>query len=292
MEQQVLLWKNRGKFFDYKGNNIFYIKEGTGPNLLILHGYPYNTFEWKMVWDQLINKYAIVALDYLGMGFSDKPKNHVYSYKEHCETINYLMKRLNINELHILSNDLGVSIAQELLAKDLLNENEFKINSVAFMNGGLFMDVYKPRFIQRLLSQSPKPIGKIISRIISKKKVNRSVKELFGPNTQPDDQLLDKLWEILNYNDGKAITYLIGRLVFDKVNHQQKWINTMKATKIPMCYICGPYDPNSGITMANRYLEIVPKPNVKLLEEHIGHWPQLEDPEGVIKAYAEFRERI
>lgn len=292
MEQQVLLWKTKGKFFDYKGNKIFYIKEGIGPTLLILHGYPYNTFEWKMVWDQLIKKYAIVALDYLGMGFSDKPKNHVYSYQEHSEIINYLMKRLNINELHILSHDLGVSIAQELLARDLLNENEFKINSVAFMNGGLFMDVYKPRLIQRLLSQSPKLIGKVISRIISKEKVNKSVKELFGPNTQPDDQLLDKLWEILNYNDGKAITYLIGRLVFDKINHQHKWINAMKTTTIPMCYICGPYDPNSGFIMANRYLEIVPNPNVKLLEEHIGHWPQLEDPEGVIKAYAEFRERI
>lgn len=292
MEQQVLLWKNKGKFFDYKGNKIFYIKEGTGPNLLILHGYPYNTFEWKMVWDQLIKKYAIVALDYLGMGFSDKPKNHEYSYKEHSEIINYLMKRLNINELHILSHDLGVSIAQDLLTRDLLNENEFKINSAAFMNGGLFMDVYKPRFIQRLLSQSPKPIGKVISKIISKNKVTKSVKEVFGPNTQPDNQLLDKLWEILNYNDGKAITYLIGRLVFDKVNHQQKWINAMITTKIPMCYICGPYDPNSGIKMANRYLEIVPNPNVKLLGEHIGHWPQLEDPEGVIKAYAEFREGV
>lgn len=292
MNQQVILWKNKGDFFKYKGNKIFYIKEGNGPNLLILHGYPYNTFDWKMVWGQLSKKYSIVALDYLGMGFSDKPKNHVYSYKEHCEIINYLMKHLKINELHILSHDLGVSIAQELLARDLLNVNEFKINSVVFMNGGLFMDVYKPRFIQRLLSQSPKPIGKVISRIISKNKINKSVKGVFGPNTQPDEQLLDELWEILNYNDGKSITYLIGRLVFDKVNHQERWISAMKTTKIPMCYICGPYDPNSGIIMANRYLEIVPNPIVKLLNENIGHWPQLEDPDSVIKSYTEFRESI
>jgi len=292
MDNAVITWKKKGKFVEIFGHQIFYLQEGKGPNLLILHGYPYNTFEWKSVWPSLAQQYHIIALDYLGMGFSDKPQNHVYSFHEHCEIVKYFLNYLGIKETHILSHDLGVSIGQELIARAEKGENNFKIQSLAYMNGGLFMDVYQPRFIQKLLSQSPKPIGKLLSKLLSKKKLDKAIKSVFGPDTQPSEVLLKQFWEILNYKEGKSIAYLIGRLVFDKVNHQDKWIKAMQTTKVPMCFINGPYDPNSGIHMANRYKELIPNPNVKLLNAKIGHWPQIEDPNGVLDAYFQFREEI
>ena len=292
MNQEVLSWKNKGKTFNINGHEIFYIQEGEGPNLLILHGYPYNTFEWKLVWKEFIKYNNVITFDYLGMGFSDKPKNHVYSFKEHCEITNEVLNRLGVEETHILSHDLGVSIAQELIARDLLEKNSFTIQSLVYMNGGLFMDTYQPRMIQRLLSQSPKLIGKLLSNLLSKPKLDKAIKTVFGPETQPSELLLTQFWDIINYKDGKSIAYLIGRLVFDKVNHQEKWIHAMQTTTIPMCFINGPFDPNSGIHMANRYKELIPNPNVKLLDEKIGHWPQLEDPQGVLDAYFSFRKEI
>jgi len=292
MNNEVLAWQNKGKILPIKGHDIFYIKEGNGPNLLILHGYPYNTFEWKFVWEELVQNYTVIAFDYLGMGFSDKPKNHQYSFNEHCEIVNDILTYLDVQETHILSHDLGVSIAQELIARDLNGLNKFRINSLVYMNGGLFMDVYKPRFIQRLLSQSPKPIGQLMSNLLSKKKLDKAIKSVFGPDTQPTKLILQQFWDILNFKDGKSIAYLIGRLVFDKVNHQEKWINAMQTTDIPMCFINGPFDPNSGIHMANRYKELIPNPNVKLLSNNIGHWPQVEDPIGVLNAYFQFRKEI
>ncbi|UPT69851.1 MAG: alpha/beta hydrolase [Flavobacterium sp. JAD_PAG50586_2] len=59
-----------------------------------------------------------------------------------------------------------------------------------------------------------------------------------------------------------------------------------------MCYICGPYDPNSGIYMARRYDELIPNSSVFLLDKYIGHWPQLEDQENMLKAYYEFLSKI
>lgn len=292
MDKEVVAWKNKGRTIDVNGHQIFYIKEGSGPNLLILHGYPFNTFEWKSVWENLVKNNTVFTFDYLGMGFSDKPKDHDYSFHEHCEIVNFLVELWGIEQTHILSHDLGVSIVQELLARDLASQNCFKIQSVVFMNGGLFMDSYKPRMIQRLLSQSPKPIGKLLSNLLTKKKLEKSVKSVFGPNTQPTNQLINQFWDILNYNDGKSIAYLIGRLVFDKLNHQERWISAMQNTKISMCFINGPFDPNSGIHMANRYKELIPDPNVKLLAQDIGHWPQIEDPSGVLSYYQEFRHEI
>ena len=288
MNKEVESWKSNGKYFRFNDKNIFYNQIGEGDNLLIIHGYPYNSFEWKDTIEELSKTYKVTFFDLLGMGFSDKPKNHKYSFEEYCDIVNALLKNLNINETHIFSHDLGVSVAQELIARNAEGKNSFKIKSSAFMNGSLFIDVYKPRLIQKLLSKSPTLIGKILSKIMSKSMVNKSVKSVFGPFTQPTEDFLDNQWEILNYNQGKNITYLIGRLDFEKYKYLNRWVNAMQTTTIPMCYICGQYDPNSGIHMAKRYEELIPNPKVYLMSENIGHWPQLEDQKKVLEIYLKF----
>lgn len=183
-----------------------------------------------------------------------------------------------------------MSVVQEMFASP--KKNVFIIRSVAFMNGGLFTDVYKPRLIQRLLSQTPNVIGKFLSKILSRKSVESSLSRVFGPNTQPDSNWLGIFWEVLNFKDGRSIAYLIGRLVFDKIHYQKRWIEAMSDTKIPFCYICGPADPNSGRQMANRFSESYPTKPVYFLSELIGHWPQIESPEEVCATYYQFNKDL
>lgn len=286
MDIEVSKWKALGKYFTYKNNEIFYFQDGSGDDILIIHGYPFNSFEWKNTISELSKSYRVTIFDLLGMGFSDKPKNHRYSFEEYCDITNLLLKELKINETHILSHDLGVSIAQELIARE--DENTFKIKSSAFMNGSLFIDAYKPRTIQKFLSKSPLFIGKILSKLMTKNMVLSSVKSVFGPFTKPSNDFLEKQWEILNYKDGKSISYLLGRLVFEKWKYLDRWIKSMQLTSIPMCYICGPFDPNSGINMAKRHEELISNSRIYLLDKYIGHWPQLEDQENMLKAYHQF----
>jgi pimeloyl-ACP methyl ester carboxylesterase len=65
----------------------------------------------------------------------------------------------------------------------------------------------------------------------------------------------------------------------------------MRETSVPMRFIDGPCDPNSGRHMAERYAELVPDAEVVLLGDDIGHWPQVEDPDGVLAHFLEFVER-
>lgn len=292
MNQEVKNWKDKGNFYQKGNYKTFYFQEGKGDNLLLLHGYPYNSFEWNEIIPELTKKYRLTVLDLLGLGFSDKPQNYKYTFESQCEIIDSLLTELGIHETHIFSHDLGVSVVQELLAREKESKNSFKILSSAFMNGGLFIDVYKPRFIQRLLSQTPSFIGKLLTRFISKKAIEKSVLEVFGPNTKPSQEFLDKQWEILNYNQGLQIAHLIGKMVFDKKYYQDRWIQAMQEASIALVYICGPADPNSGLHMAKRYQELIPNPNVILLSQNIGHWPQVEAPKEVLIAYDDFRSKL
>lgn len=288
MNTRVNDWKSKGKIIKYNDYDIFYIKEGKGSDLVIFHGYPYSTYDFKFMWKELTASFTVTAIDMLGMGFSDKPKNYNYTFENHVEIFTEILNRLNVKEFDILAHDLGNSVVQEMIAQDQEGKNPFKIKSIAFLNGGLFIDVYQPRLIQKLLSKSPKPIGKLLSKFLNKKNTSKAVSEVFGKNTKPSQELLDDYWDILTCNEGNLIAYLIGRLVFAKVNYKNRWTKAMQKTSIPMCFINGPADPNSGIHMANRYRKLIPNPNIILLNNEIGHWPQIEDKNAVLKSLFNF----
>lgn len=283
---ELLEWYEAGEFIDIRGQSIYFQTMGEGPALLLIHGYPYSSYDYHLIAKGLSKTHKVILFDLPGMGFSDKPQNAKFSFEAYADLVNDLLVHLGIEEVDILGHDLGTSVLQELVARG--SQNRVVMRSAAFMNGGLFSDTYKPRIIQRLLSQSPDWIGGLISANLTRNMVEGSVARLFGPDYTPDQTLLDDWWGILNHKEGKSIGHRLGRLVFDKVHYQERWISAMQRTKVPMVYLCGPADPNSGLHMAEKYRTIIPHSSVRLLSEKIGHWPQLEAPDEVLGVYHAF----
>ncbi len=283
-------WHDAGDFLVVNGLRVYYQTQGSGPALLLLHGYPFGSYDFKDIAPVLAQQYRVIMLDWPGMGFSDKPHAPVYSFELYVAVLNALAAQLGVVEADIIAHDLGVSVAQELLAQAA--SSRFRIRSIAFMNGGLFTDTYQPRWIQRMLSQSPAWFGRLLSRHLGRASIETSVISVFGANTQPSADLLDDYWELLNYQDGKQIAYLLGKLVFEKEKHQHRWLQAMQSTAIPLAYICGPADPNSGQHMAERFRQRLPHSPVFLLRDDIGHWPQLEAPQEVLSAFAQFQHGV
>jgi hypothetical protein len=219
MKKPIEEWLVKSNFFSFKTHNIFYNQFGEGEDLIIIHGYPYSSYEWKEIVPLLSKRFKVTVFDLLGFGFSDKPENHIYSFEEYTDLLNKLTLHLKIEQAHIIAHDLGVSLAQELLAFENDYNLNFSIKSVCFTNGNLFPDVYKARLIQKLISQTPTFIGKFLSKKISKKTVHKNIRNLYGKYTQPSEEFMEELWEILNYKDGKNISYLLGRLVFEKIKY-------------------------------------------------------------------------
>lgn len=287
MDANLVNWKNTGNYFTYRGNQIFFKDEGIGPNLLLIHGYPTSSYDWHKVWSMFTRHYRVIALDMTGMGFSDKPKNYVYDIMDHTEVHELLLSKLGVHSFHILAHDLGVGVAQEMIAKRLESQLLPVIKSVTFMNGCLFPEVYRPRLIQKLLCS---PIGSFIGSRIPKKAFKRAMVEMFGVDTQPSDGELDEFWEIINFNHGRNVTHLLSRSIQARAKFRDRFVSAMIKTTIPLQLINGSEDPNSGQHMADRYSEVIPNPNVLHLKG-IGHWPQLEAANTVFAASHQFIER-
>jgi len=297
MDAELERWKGAGRYFDYLGFEVFYRNEGSGPTLLLIHGYPFNTWDWAPIWPTLTERFTVIAPDMLGMGFSDKPVAYEYSVPDHADMHEALLEHLGVTACHVLAHDIGDSVGQEMLARHEFGQQSYgslRIESLTWLNGGLFNETYRPRLMQKVLSRTP--LGDLASLspnvLMSQRVVERTINELFGPNNQPSPRMHALFNQVLGYNDGKRVMPKVGRFVNDRYLYRNRWVRAMLQTKVPMRFIDGPADPNSGRHMADRYRQLIPNPDVVMLDDGIGHWPQIEAPEAVLAALLEHIDRV
>ena len=281
-------WRAAGKSFDYNGHPIFYRDEGQGPALLCIHGFPTASWDWHLLWPELTPRFRVIALDMIGFGFSAKPPGYTYAIRDQATIHEALLRELGVDFIHILAHDYGDSVAHELLARyeerRQASAAGIKIESVCFLNGGLFPEAHRARLIQRLLLTA---LGPLVSRLSSERRFRRSLAAVFGPQTRPSDEELKAAWSLVAHNDGWRIAHQLIRYIPERRVQRARWVGALQQTKVPLRLINGAADPVSGVHMAARYRELVPNPDVVLLDG-IGHYPQIEDPAGVLRAFFEF----
>lgn len=285
VDAELNRWRDAGHHFDYLGFDVFYRHEGAGPALLLIHGYPFNSWDWEPLWDRLTERFTVIAPDMLGMGFSAKPVAYGYSVHDHADMHEALLAHLGVDSVHILAHDLGDSVGQELLARHELSQHAYGvpgIESVTWLNGGMFTEAYTPRRMQKLMSGTA--LGDVLSPLqgsrIARRLLEPTINEMFGPHTKPSRRMLDLFHQILEYNDGKRVLHKVGRFLGDRNRHRNRWVRAMRGTAVPMRLIDGALDPNSGAHMARRYAEVIADADIVMLDD-IGHWPQIEAPDAV-----------
>lgn len=279
-------WRQAGKTFSYRQHAIFFRDEGDGPPLLCIHGFPTASWDWHRVWPFLHPRFRLIAPDMIGFGFSAKPRDYDYSLIDQVDLHEALLAHLGVDEVFILTHDYGDTVAQELLARRVEGKGAFEIRAVCLLNGGLFPEVIRPRPVQRLLLS---PLGPLVSRLINERLFSRSFAAIFGPATQPTAEEMHDFWTLVSHDDGVTLAHKIIHYLRERRSHRDRWVEALQQTGVPLRFIVGPLDPVSGRHMAERYRELIPDPDVVILDG-IGHYPQLEDPAGVVRELLSFLE--
>ncbi|MGC8119522.1 alpha/beta fold hydrolase [Marinobacter sp. VGCF2001] len=278
-------WQHGGKWFSYEGHAIFSRMAGQGEPLVLLHGFPTASWDWSRLWPMLAREHQVLTLDMLGFGFSDKPPQYTYSIEDQADLIQGWVEGLGLSRVHLLGHDYGTTVVQELLAREQEGELPFAIASVCLLNGGLFPEVHQPLFIQKILRSR---LGGLIGRGLSRPAFERSFRRLFGSRNPPDRQDMDDFWHLLNYNNGRAVLHRLIQFMEERRCHRNRWVGALQNAEQPMRLISGGADPVSGVAMAQRYRELIPKADVVTLR-HVGHYPHFEQPWDVYTAYRSFR---
>ena len=298
MDAQASLqaWRAAGAYFDYRGHEIFYRTGGEWedadkPVLILIHGFPTASWDWVRLWDDLCQTYRVAALDMIGFGFSDKPARYAYSIMDQADLHDAFLAHLGVSACHLFVHDYGDTVGQEMLARFLEQGSRATVTleSICFLNGGLFPEQHRATATQKLLHS---PLGPLVSRLMNRDRFAKGFGEVFGPDTQPDAAEMDAFWTLAKEKGGMPrIGHKLLGYIDDRREHRDRWVGALVKSTLPMCVIDGGLDPVSGAHMVERYRELVPNPDTLVLP-HVGHYPHWEDPKAVLDGFVKFQSGI
>ncbi|XP_029814356.1 mesoderm-specific transcript homolog protein, partial [Manacus vitellinus] len=196
------------------------------------------------------------------------------------------------------------------------------INSLCLSNGGIFQETYHPRFIQketlwvspgsgivgkalhgdRIDPCVPSPVllapqllqdGGLLSplllRLMNFFFFSRGLGAVFGPHTQPSQAEFWDMWTAVRNNDGNLVMDSVLQYINERKQHSGRWVGALVSTSVPLHLIYGPLDPvNPHPEFLQLYRKLLPMSTVSVLDDHISHYPQLEDPTGFLNSYLNF----
>jgi pimeloyl-ACP methyl ester carboxylesterase len=83
-----------------------YVTAGSGPAVLLLHGWPQTWYEWRHVIKLLADKFTVVAPDLRGFGYSSKPLAG-YDGTTIASDLAALVEHLGLKDITVVGHDWG-----------------------------------------------------------------------------------------------------------------------------------------------------------------------------------------
>ena len=103
-------------FADLNHVTLHYLKSGNGKPVVLLHGIPQTSYEWRHIIPELAKTYQVIAPDLRGLGLSSKPGSG-YDKKTIAQDIWELMhEHLGFSSFYAVGHDWGGPVAYSLAA--------------------------------------------------------------------------------------------------------------------------------------------------------------------------------
>jgi pimeloyl-ACP methyl ester carboxylesterase len=280
LTERVREWRALGDGERFRGRRIHvFERDGGSPTLLLLHGFPSSSFDWRALLAEEGDR-AALAFDFLGFGLSEKPRDHLYTLDWQADLTEELVRRhLGGRAVFLVAHDMGTSVATELFARDLEGRLEIELAGALLFNGSIVLERASLTSGQRLLRSR---IGPIAARLSSERFFRHQFGRLFSP-THPlsADEAADQ-WSLLCHNGGRSLGHRLIHYLDERERYAERWHGAVRDWDGSLSLAWGTQDPVATVAVLDALLELRPRMPVEKLTE-LGHYPQIEDP-GAIAA--------
>ncbi len=279
-------WTAAGQHLDTDDGDVFVvdlpaIDHEVGPPLVFLHGFPTCSFDLRHVVGSLRQHRRIVTFDQLGFGLSSKPDRR-YGIHLHADTAEAVLAALGIEQIDLLTHDMGDTVGGELLARDLEGRLGVGIRRRVLTNGSIYIDLAQLTTGQQLLMGLPDAaIDPLDADTFA-----AGVAATFAPGaTVPDDELAS-IARLGEHGGGLGLLPRTIRYLEDRYADEERFTGAIERHPAPLGVVWGTEDPVAIVTMTDRLLARRPDtPTTRL--EGVGHYPMIEAPAAFAAAVLE-----
>lgn len=247
---------------------------GAGPAVLLLHGFPSSSYDFRDVTQRLGDR-AWLTLDFLGFGLSDKPRPHRYSLLEQADIVAAVVADVAPGPVVLLAHDMGTSVATELLARDIAGTLPFELQRAVLTNGSVIIERASLRRSQKILRG---PFGPILARLTNERGFVRGFGELFSAQHPLTDEEARAQWALMARDDGQRILHLLCAYLNERVRFAPRWHGAVRDWDKPLSFLWATGDPVATTNVLAGLRELRPAAEVIELPG-IGHYPQIEVPD-------------
>ncbi len=264
-------------FLTFQGRKIYVEEHGSGPPLLLLHGFAASTYSFHKLVPLLAGHFRVVTMDYYGFGYTERPKTtEDFSINAQLALIRHVMKTKRMGPATVLGQSYGGTLALLLAQSDPgLVERLVLISAVsefgdqpAWVRSPLTRWVGYPA--SRLLLSSPQRFHKLQKRAYHRAGVlTAEVAEAYR------ERLLI---------EGLKETYF----AFTKgmASGASPALN-LKGTTCPVLVMAGRHDVIVPAESTQRLVAALPGARLLILEDSAHSAPE-EEPETVARAIRDF----
>ncbi len=271
---RVESWRRRGASEQVGGRRIHvFTREGRGPLLLLLHGFPSSSYDWRLLLEEE-GEHSALAFDCLGFGLSEKPPGHDYSLSEQADIAERLVARHGGGEqVFLVGHDMGTSVATELMARDLEGVLEMDVRGALLFNGSMIQGAASPTLAQRLLRG---PAGPLMARLSSERFFRQQFGSIFSETHPLSDEEAADQWSLITEQGGRRLGHRLISYMDERERKAERWHGALRDWPRRIHLAWGMVDPvaTPRVLAGVRALRAAPLTAF----EDLGHYPQIEDP--------------
>ncbi len=119
------------------GHRIFFREAGdpANPTLVLLHGFPSSSHQYRELLDELSDSYYLIAPDYPGFGASDFPsaENYSYTFDNIADTIDTFLEQRGLDRYSLFIQDYGAPVGMRIAT-----EHPDRVQTLIVQNGNVY----------------------------------------------------------------------------------------------------------------------------------------------------------
>lgn len=275
--------RRRVQYVTIHGHRRAYVKAGSGPALLLLHGLGCDHTTWDPVIDRLARRFTVIAPDFLGHGESDKPRAD-YSIGGYANGMRDLLTVLGIEQATVVGHSLGGGIAMQFAYQ--FPERTERLVLVA--PGGIGPEV-TPAIRAITVPGSTRLLG--LLTLPGVRHVGTAGLRALSRTGAPAARDLGEVADIVDSFADPAARAAISHVVRACVDWKGQVITMADRAYLtqamPICVIWGRQDMVIPAGHAEIARAIMPGADIEVMEDS-GHFPHKDHPERFVKLLVDF----
>lgn len=259
-----------GRLIDVDGYKVHYVDQGTGPVMVLVHGFGGQTYSYRHLIPIFARDHRVIAVDLKGYGYSERDAHTDLSHAGQVAMLRSLLVRLGVERATFVGHSMGGGVVQRFAAAHPEMVDALVLAASVSTDDRVGQRAMLPAFVG-------KPVVPLIERLIS----SRLLKGSYYDPAQLTAEVRDEYMRPVRIR-GSVDSFI----AIMRATGNQTPVEPGRITQ-PVLILSGAHDRLVPLSVGQRIREQIPQARIVVVDR-AGHMLLEERPQECARAILDF----